>query len=114
MGRTSPRETIALTLEKVEDMNPASLMEGIPWDFETFPEYMASVERRGTLLNFGAYIGHTALRIFHMGADAYERAATDDEVAKMAASVREAIPRRQDPRRTWYLATAILGTPNPG
>jgi N-acyl-D-aspartate/D-glutamate deacylase len=89
--READRETIALTLEKVEDMNPATLMEGIPWDFETFPEYLESVERRGTMLNFAAYIGHTALRIFHMGDAAYERAATQEEVAGMAASVREAM-----------------------
>ena len=89
--RAADRETIALTLEKVEDMNPASLMEGIPWDFETFPEYLASVERRGTLLNYGAYVGHTALRLFHMGADAYEREATDAEVAAMSRSVQEAM-----------------------
>ena len=90
--RAADRETIALTLEKVEDMNPASLMEGIPWDFETFPEYLASVEKRGTLLNFGAYVGHTALRLFHMGAEAaYDRAATDAEVAAMSQAVREAM-----------------------
>ena len=89
--READRETIARTLEKVEDMNPETLMEGIPWDFETFPEYLASVERRGTLLNYAAYVGHTALRLFHMGMDAYERAATDAEVAAMAASVREAM-----------------------
>jgi len=89
--READRETIALTLEKVEDMNPASLMAGIPWDFETFPEYLASVERRGTLLNYAAYVGHTALRLYHMGGDAYERAATEPEVAAMAKSVREAM-----------------------
>ncbi|HKK51365.1 MAG TPA: amidohydrolase family protein [Myxococcota bacterium] len=89
--READRETIALTLEKVEDMNPASLMAGIPWDFETFPEYLASVERRGTLLNYAAYVGHTALRLYHMGSDAYERAATEPEVAAMAKSVREAM-----------------------
>ncbi len=89
--READREAIALALEKVEDMNPASLMEGIPWDFETFPEYLASVEKRGTVLNYAAYVGHTALRLFHMGDDAYERAATDAEVAAMCASVREAM-----------------------
>ena len=90
--READRETIALTLEKVEDMNPASLMAGIPWDFETFPEYLASVERRGTLLNYAAYVGHTALRLFHMGAaDAYDRPATEAEVQAMCASVREAM-----------------------
>jgi len=89
--RAADRETIALTLEKVEDMNPASLMAGIPWDFETFPEYLASVERRGTLLNYACYVGHTALRLFHMGAAAYEREATEDETRAMARSVREAM-----------------------
>ncbi|MGE4650316.1 MAG: amidohydrolase family protein [Myxococcota bacterium] len=89
--RPEHRETIALTLENVEDMNPATLAEGIPWDFETFPEYLASVERRGTLLNYAVYVGHTALRLFHMGDAAYERAATEEEVAAMAASVREAM-----------------------
>jgi N-acyl-D-aspartate/D-glutamate deacylase len=72
-------------------MNPATLAAGIPWDFETFPEYLASVERRGTVLNYTAYVGHTALRLFHMGLDAYERTATEDEVKAMAVSVREAM-----------------------
>jgi N-acyl-D-aspartate/D-glutamate deacylase len=89
--RPDGRETIALTLENVEDMNPETLGAGIPWDFETFPEYLASVERRGSVLNYAAYVGHTALRLFHMGAAAYERAATREEVAAMAASVREAM-----------------------
>ena len=74
--RPEHRELIARTLENVEDMNVKSLAAGIPWDFATFPEYLASVERRGTGLNFAAYIGHTALRLFAMGDDAYERTAT--------------------------------------
>ena len=48
-------------------------------DFSTFPEYLASVERRGTGLNYAAYIGHTALRLFVMGDAAYERTATPDD-----------------------------------
>lgn len=89
--RPEHRETIARTLENVEDMNPATLAAGIPWDFETFPEYLDSVGRRGTLLNFAAYIGHTALRLYHMGDDAYEREATGEEIAAMARSVGEAM-----------------------
>ena len=41
--RPGDRELVANTLQKVEDMDPASLMAGIPWDFESFPEYLASV-----------------------------------------------------------------------
>jgi N-acyl-D-aspartate/D-glutamate deacylase len=87
--RPEHREVIARTLENVEDMNVASLAAGIPWDFSTFPEYLASVERRGTGLNYAAYIGHTALRLFVMGDAAYERVATPDEVARMQAVLRE-------------------------
>src|SRR5688572_15813692 len=89
--RAEHRELIARTPENVEDMDVATLAEGIPWDFATFPEYLASVERRGTGLNFGAYIGHTALRLFVMGDDAYERTATDDERAGMQRVLREAL-----------------------
>jgi N-acyl-D-aspartate/D-glutamate deacylase len=89
--RPEHRQLIARTLENVEDMNVASLAAGIPWDFATFPEYLASVERRGVGLNYAAYIGHTALRLFAMGDDAYERAATPDEIARMQAILREAL-----------------------
>ena len=89
--RPAHREVIARTLENVEDMNPASLAAGVPWDFETHPQYLASVGRRGTALNFGAYVGHTAVRLYVMGDAAYERKATDDEVARMCAVVRESM-----------------------
>ena len=46
---------------------------------------------RGTTLNFTAYIGHSALRLYVMGDAAYERAATPDEIEQMCALVREAI-----------------------
>jgi len=85
------RSLIARTLENVEDMDVASLEAGIPWDFETFPEYLESVARRGSALNFAAYIGHTALRLFVMGDDAYARTAAPDEVQRMQAVLREAI-----------------------
>jgi N-acyl-D-aspartate/D-glutamate deacylase len=89
--RPDHREVIARTLENVEDMNPATLAAGVPWDFETHPQYLASVGRRGTALNFGAYVGHTAVRLYVMGDAAYERKATDDEVARMCAVVRESM-----------------------
>src|SRR5579859_5929088 len=53
--RPEHRTAIAATLERVEDMNVATLLAGIPWDFETFPEYLASVARRGVGLNYANY-----------------------------------------------------------
>jgi N-acyl-D-aspartate/D-glutamate deacylase len=85
-------DLIARTLENVEDMDVAALAEGVPWDrFSTFPEYLAAVEGNGLGLNFGAYVGHTAIRLFAMGDDAYERAATPEEVERMQAILREAL-----------------------
>lgn len=89
--RPDDRDLIARTLEKVEDMDPATLNAGIPWEFETFPEYLATVERHGSALNFAAYIGHTPLRIFVMGDEASGRTATADEIEQMAVLVGEAM-----------------------
>lgn len=89
--RAGDRDLIARTMEKVEDMDPATLNAGIPWEFETFGEYLDSIRTRGSLLNFASYIGHTALRIFVMGDEAVGRTATDDEIHRMATIVREAM-----------------------
>jgi N-acyl-D-aspartate/D-glutamate deacylase len=89
--RPEHRQLIAGTLEKVEDMDVAALEAGIPWDFVTFPEYLASVERHGLGLNFAAYIGHTALRLFVMGDDAYERTAVAEEIETMRDTIRVAL-----------------------
>jgi len=89
--RPGDRDLIAHTLEKVEDMDPATLNAGIPWEFETFPEYLRTIERHGTVLNFAAYIGHTPLRIYVMGDEASGRTATPDEIERMATIVAEAM-----------------------
>jgi N-acyl-D-amino-acid deacylase len=90
--RPTDRELVGRTLEKVEDMDPACLAAGIPWDdFETFPEYLDAVRRHGTTLNFAAYLGHTALRLYVMGPAASERTATAGEIATMAGIVGDAM-----------------------
>jgi N-acyl-D-aspartate/D-glutamate deacylase len=89
--RPEHHDVIVHTLENVEDMDPATLAAGVSWDFETFPQYLDAVHRRGTLLNFTAYIGHSALRLYVMGDAAYERAASPEETEQMCRVVREAL-----------------------
>ncbi|HVN84381.1 MAG TPA: amidohydrolase family protein [Candidatus Binatia bacterium] len=89
--RPADHSLLVHTLEKVEDMNPATLTAGIPWDFESFPEYLDSIRRRGCALNFAAYIGHTPLRIWVLGSEASQREATPEEIEQMAALVSEAM-----------------------
>jgi N-acyl-D-aspartate/D-glutamate deacylase len=85
------RDLIAHTMEKVEDMDPATLHMGVSWEFETFPEYLDAVRRRGTLLNYASYIGHTPLRMWAMGERAVGHEATSEEISAMVDTVREAM-----------------------
>src|SRR5437660_7163064 len=89
--RDEHREVIARTLENVEDMDVDTLSAGIAWEFQSYPEYLDAIRRRGTRLNFTTYVGHTALRLYVMGDAAYERAATAEEIGRMADLVREGI-----------------------
>jgi N-acyl-D-aspartate/D-glutamate deacylase len=89
--RATGRGTLLRTLDKVEDMRLRTLEAGVDWTFETYPEYLAAIERQGTFINFGGYVGHTPVRIYVMGDEAYERHATNDEIAQMRAIVAESI-----------------------
>ena len=89
--RPEYHDVIVRTLENVEDMDGATLAAGTVWDFETHPEYLDLVRRRGTVLNYTAYVGHSAVRLWVMRDAAYERAATPDEIEQMCRVVVEAI-----------------------
>jgi N-acyl-D-amino-acid deacylase len=85
------REWFARCLEAVEDIPAAAIMSGVDWSWETFPEYLQAVENAPKSINYGAYIGHSALRMYVMGDRALSDPATDDDVARMADAVSEAI-----------------------
>ncbi|MHB1582520.1 MAG: N-acyl-D-amino-acid deacylase family protein [Acidimicrobiales bacterium] len=90
--RSQDRALLARTLQHVEDMSFDTLAAGVPWEeFETFPQYLASVAGRRTALNYGCYVGHTAVRLYVMGDDAYERPATGEELDAMQGVVAEAM-----------------------
>ncbi|MFM1988811.1 MAG: hypothetical protein RJA99_1768 [Pseudomonadota bacterium] len=89
--RPQDREITMRNLVQVEGMSLDVLRQGIDWSFETFPEYMDLLRRKGSVPNLAAYVGHSSVRTWVMGADATERAATDEEIARMAQVVREAM-----------------------
>jgi N-acyl-D-aspartate/D-glutamate deacylase len=91
--RPEHRELILKTLEKVEGMSLDALQAGLgdDWPFETFPEYLDAIEKSGSVINVGALIGHTPLRLYVMGEEATERAATPEEIARMRALVKEGL-----------------------
>ena len=85
------REQMARNLAEVEGMSIAALEAGIDWSFEEFPEYLALLRRKGCYPNAGVFVGHSAVRTTVLGAEASERAATEDEIAAMRAIVKEAV-----------------------
>ena len=87
------RKLIMQTLEKVEGMSLEALEAGLGmnWPFETFPQYLDALEKRGSAINVAALFGHTPLRLYVMGEESTERAATVDEIAAMKKLVREAM-----------------------
>jgi N-acyl-D-amino-acid deacylase len=86
------REWFARCLTAVEDIPTEAMMEGIDWTWETFPEYLATVERLPKGLNYGMYIGHSALRMYAMGAQrGLEEKANEDELRAMEHAVAEAL-----------------------
>ena len=89
--RPADRERTMRNLTQVEGMSLDVLRQGIAWDFETFPEYLALLRRRGSAVNIAAYIGHSSVRTWVMGDEAAKRAATPAEVQQMCSLVRGAM-----------------------
>lgn len=89
--KPADREWYANSLSYVEDISTEAMAAGIDWTWETFPEYMAAVERRPKALNYAMYIGHSAVRMYVMGRRAVTDKATDAEISRMAQLVQEAL-----------------------
>ena len=89
--RPADREITMRNLTQVEGMSLDVLRQGIDWDFETFPQYLQLLKRKGSAVNVAAYIGHSSVRTWVLGEQANKRAATADEIESMATIVREAM-----------------------
>jgi N-acyl-D-aspartate/D-glutamate deacylase len=85
------RDLNARNLAVVEGMPLEALKAGIDWDFETYPEYLDCLERKGMVPNVASFCGHSSVRVNVMGEEAMKRAATAAEVAEMKRIVLEAL-----------------------
>src|SRR5262249_12326725 len=84
------RDWLAKTFAAVEGVDLPALEAGLPWDWETYPEYIDSLD--GKLgINFTGSGGHSGVRRCVMGGAANERGATTDEIERRRQVVREAL-----------------------
>lgn len=89
--RPAHRDLVVRNLTHVEGMSLAALRSGIRWEFQSFPEYLDALERRGVGPNVACFVGHSSVRTYVLGEDASRRAATADEVEAMRDLVTEAM-----------------------
>ena len=75
-----------------EDLPIEPFHEFVTWDWNTWSEYRASFEKRIEVpLNFASFVGHIPLRLAAMGVEAWDRAATKEEIARMAELLDDAL-----------------------
>lgn len=86
------REELMAMMESVEDIPRQSLVAGIDWQWETFPEYLDALAAIPRTLDIGTQIPHVPVRLYVMGErGAKNESATPKDIEQMAAIVRMAI-----------------------
>jgi N-acyl-D-aspartate/D-glutamate deacylase len=89
--RPPDRDLTMRNLTHVEGMSLDALRHGIDWGFESFPEYLDMLEKKGVGPNVACYVGHSSVRTFVLRDDASKRVADADEVKRMRNIVTEAM-----------------------
>ena len=91
--RPGQAETLATMMESVEDIPAACILDGLSWQWEHYGEYLDAVGSLPLGINAGGYVGDVAIRTYVCGEAACEPdfAATEEQLATMAAIVRDAV-----------------------
>ena len=90
--RPEDKERLISLMEGVEDIPHPVLSEGLPWNWETFPEYLDSLSERQYDIDFAAQVPHGPLRVYVMGdRGANRETATPKDIENMADLTSEAV-----------------------
>jgi N-acyl-D-aspartate/D-glutamate deacylase len=90
--RPEDRRFLVEVMESVEEIPADVLYEGMPWDWESFPDYLDSLDRRPRAIDLAAQVPHCALRSYVMGQErAIHAQATAEEASRMGQLVRDAV-----------------------
>ena len=78
-------------LERAEDISPDAMQAGIEWSWETFPEFLDTIDELPKGINYAGYIGHSAIRTYVMGERAFTERASTDELGRMCDIAEEGV-----------------------
>ena len=82
--RPADKELLAGMMESVEDIPQQAIIDGLPWDWSSYGEYLDSIERLSPALNVAGLVGHAATRFYVMGERAVEEDPTPEEIEQIA------------------------------
>ena len=86
------RDLLIRLMEGIEDIPAPVMAAGIPWQWESFPQYLDFLDTRPCDMDFATQVPHAPVRVNVMGQRAADREpATDDDLARMTKIVQEAV-----------------------
>src|SRR4051794_6638093 len=90
--RPADHDALVELMAGVEDIPEIVMVEGLPWDWESYPDYLNAIAAKPHDVDIASMIPHSALRVYVMGQRAIDREdATQKDIAEMARLTREAI-----------------------
>ena len=90
--RADDHETLVDLMAGVEDIPGVVMVDGLPWTWETFPEFLDALDSRHRDIDVAAFLPHSPLRVYVMGRRGVDREpATAEDLALMRKLAAEAI-----------------------
>ncbi len=90
--RPEDRDTLMNVMEGVEDIPELVMREGVPWNWQSFPDYLDALSKRQCDIDFATQVPHAPLRVFVMGKRGVDREpANASDMAEMATLVQEGL-----------------------
>ena len=89
--RDADKETLAIMMESVEDIPRHAIMTGLSWNWNSYGEYLVSIEKLSPAINLAGMVGHAAARFYVMGERAVDENPTGSEIDAMASLIGDSV-----------------------